>query len=160
MRCDAGTPVVVAIENVEVRKGGSFQHQVLEYFVVGCFVESQTCHVVHIIYKLRWTPMAKLLVGSLTFDLVHLGQKFLSVLQLDPLPRQPPIEKVDDNIANRDQIVPARLLILLMGSDRHVAARTKHLLHCHERNVLVRLRVNYRACQPEIDQMWHAAFLA
>lgn len=90
--------------------------------------------------------MAKLFVRSLTFDLVHLSQQLLSVLQLDSLPREPPIEKVDDNIANRDEIIPARLLILLMGSDRHVAARTKHLLHRHERDVLVGLGVDYRAC--------------
>jgi len=46
-----------------------------------------------------------------------------------------------------------------VGLGGHVAARTEHLLDSDERNVLIGLGVKYRARQPEVDQVWHAAFL-
>ena len=127
--------------------------QLPEVHVIGCVGELQVAAVVQVHGELGRKSPAQDLHRCRHFFLAYFFVLLLLRDGLEALPRQTRAIEVHEDVAERLEIVPPRLLATQVSVDASVAGRAGQVLVLAVRNVLVRSIVAVLLRQTEIDEV-------
>ena len=127
--------------------------QLPEVHVIGCVGELQVAAVVQVHGELGRKSPAQDLHRRRHFFLAYFFVLLLLRDGLEALPRQTRAIEVHEDVAERLEIVPPRLLATQVSVDARVAGRAGQVLVLAVRNVLVRSIVAVLLRQTEIDEV-------
>lgn len=130
-------------------------HEVEEHatvlLVVGLVEEVERAHVLEVLGELVRVALAEHLDGRVAFRVAYLLVALLERVRLEALPRQRAAQEVHEHVPERLQVVASTLLLAQVRVDAHVARRARQRLVLAVRDVFVRLRVDVRLRQAEVD---------
>lgn len=130
-------------------------HEVEEHaavlLVVGLVEEVERAHVLEVLGELVRVALAEHLDGRVALRVAYLLVALLERVGLEALPRQRAAQEVHEHVPERLQVVAPTLLLTQVRVDAHVTRRARQRLVLAVRDVFVRLRVDVRLRQAEVD---------
>lgn len=130
-----------------------------EEVVVWFFVKLEVSTVINELHELFRHALRQLLNCGLTLLLTNFIVLFIFVLTSKTLPWELTLQEVQQNVANRLQVIPSRLLHTAMTVNRSISCCASERFAISIRNVLTGLRITVPLRQSEIYHVHRRSFV-